>query len=239
MQLRQLCLRRALVFVFCFSLVFGPTASYAQDAAKPAPDTRVRKANYDLASRWTTAKVTKLVFDTAVQPHWLESGERFWYSYETSQGKKWWLVDPTKKAKTPLFDNAKMAALLTNLTHIPYDAQHLPIQTLKFAKNDSVFQFDATVPRDADIPGLKKEDATTVSGQGGNGNNRPEDQIDDPQQRRQQQGAGPTPSPTPRTRSCGGLLRRGRASSSSERHHWAKQRPRSGWTTGPTSRWST
>ena len=52
-----------------------PAASFAQDAAKPAPDNRVRKANYDLASRWTAAKVGKMVFDTAVTPRWLESGE--------------------------------------------------------------------------------------------------------------------------------------------------------------------
>src|SRR5205085_12053367 len=126
--------------------------SLAQGAAKPAPDNRVRKANYDLASRWTAAKVGKMVFDTAIAPHWLESADRFWYSYETNQGKKWWLVDPLKKTKTPLFDNAKLAALLTNLTRIPYGAQHLPIQTIKFIKGDTAFQFDANVPRDAEIP---------------------------------------------------------------------------------------
>ncbi len=200
MQLRHAFtrrLQRALVLVFCFSLIVTPALSFAQDAAKPAPDNRVRKANYDLASRWTAAKVGKMVFDTAVAPHWLESGDRFWYSYETNQGKKWWLVDPLKKAKTPLFDNAKLAALLTNLTRIPYDAQHLPIQTIKFIKGDTAFQFDATVPRDAEIPGLKKEDATTVSGRGSGSGNEPEGPQ---QQQRQQQNAQPTPSPTPRTR---------------------------------------
>ena len=144
-------IQRALVVLFCFSLGLTPAASFAQDAKAPA-DNRARKPNYDLASRWTTAKVTKLVFDTSVTPHWLESGERFWYSYETSQGKKWWMVDPPKKTKTPLFDNAKLAALLTGLTRIPYEAQHLPIATIKFIKNDSTLQFDANVPIDAEIP---------------------------------------------------------------------------------------
>ena len=72
------------------------------------------KANYELASRWTAAKVGKLVFDGQVQPRWLESGDRFWYAYETSQGRKWFIVDPALKTRKPLFDNAKMAALLTN-----------------------------------------------------------------------------------------------------------------------------
>ena len=60
-------------------------------------------------------------------PHWLEFSDRFWYDYETPAGRRWWIVDPIKKTKTPLFDNAKMAAQLTRILRTPYDAQHLPI----------------------------------------------------------------------------------------------------------------
>ena len=186
-------IQRALVLLFCFSLGFTPVASFAQDAKAPA-DNRARKANYDLASRWTTAKVGKLVFDTSVAPHWLESGDRFWYSYETSQGKKWWMVDPLKKTRTPLFDNAKMAALLTGLTRIPYEAQHLPINTIKFIKNDTALQFDANVPRDAEIPGLKNPEPPPTNRAG---QNREQDQT---QNQNQMQGAPGTQPPPPRTR---------------------------------------
>ncbi|HEY3135902.1 MAG TPA: DPP IV N-terminal domain-containing protein [Blastocatellia bacterium] len=148
-------IQRVIVTLFCLTLGLAPITAFAQEAKAPA-DNRVHKANYELASRWTIAKVNKLVFDTSVAPHWLESGDRFWYSYETSQGKRWWIVDPAKKSKTPLFDNAKMAALLTGITRIPYDSQHLPIATIKFIKNDTAFQFDANVPIDAEIPGVKK-----------------------------------------------------------------------------------
>ena len=184
-------IQRALVVLFCFSLGLTPVASFAQDAKAPA-DNRARKPNYDLASRWTTAKVTKLVFDTSVTPHWLESGDRFWYSYETSQGKKWWMVDPARKTKTPLFDNAKMAALLTGLTRIPYEAQHLPIATIKFIKNDTKLQFDANVPIDAEIPGVKKYEPPP-RGQQARGE---QDQNQDQQTQRT---AGAQP-PAPRTR---------------------------------------
>ncbi|HKA22670.1 MAG TPA: DPP IV N-terminal domain-containing protein [Blastocatellia bacterium] len=189
-QSLQRSVSRTLMFLFCFALGLQPVATFAQES-KQAVDTRVRKANYELASRWTTAKVNKLVFDTSVTPHWLESGERFWYSYETSQGKKWWMVDPAKKTKNPLFDNAKMAALLTNVTRIPYDAQHLPINTIKFIKNDTAFQFDANVPRDADIPGLKPpEPPPARSGQARGEQN---------QEQNQNQGTPGAP-PAPRTR---------------------------------------
>ncbi|MFY9554597.1 MAG: DPP IV N-terminal domain-containing protein [Blastocatellia bacterium] len=195
MQLRHASERlitRALVLLFCLSLGLTPVATFAQDIKAPA-DNRAHKANYDLASRWTTAKVTKLVFDTAVAPHWLESGERFWYSYETSQGKKWWIVDPAKKTKMPLFDNAKMAALLTGLTRIPYEAQHLPINTIKFIKNDTAFQFDANVPIDAEIPGVKKYEPPPIRGQQTRG------EQDQNQDQQTQRAPGTQPQP-PRTR---------------------------------------
>lgn len=81
------------------------TAAPAQDsrAQKAEPDNRVRRANYELAARWTPQKVGKMVFDTAVAPHWLESGDRFWYSYETSQGKSFiWLTRCAKQRRRSL-----------------------------------------------------------------------------------------------------------------------------------------
>jgi dipeptidyl-peptidase-4 len=134
--------------------------------------------NYELASRWMPSKVGKLVFDTNVTPRWAETSERFFYPFETAQGRKFYLVDPVKRSKTPLWDNAKVAAQLTNLTRIPYDAQHLPMSgraaggaagggegdgggtpppppMLKWAKNDTVIRFAIEVPKDAKIPGEK------------------------------------------------------------------------------------
>jgi dipeptidyl-peptidase-4 len=188
MQLRHECKRfthRLFILALCLSLIVTtllPTPLLAQDKAqKTEQDNRVQKANYDLASRWTTQKVGKMVFDTAVTPHWLETSDRFWYSYETSQGKKFYLVDPLKKTKAPLFDSAKMAAMLTSLTRIPYDAQHLPINSVRMVKKDSAFQFDISVPREAEIPGLKKEVETVAAGE----SSQPQDsdESDDPQQR--------------------------------------------------------
>lgn len=174
--------RRYLAFALCISLL-TPANLLAQDAAqKSDPGNRNQAPNYDLASRWTPQKVGKMVFDTAVTPHWLETGDRFWYSYETSQGRKFYLVDPLKKTKAPLFDSAKMAAQLTTLTRIPYDAQHLPFNSVRMIKKDSAFQFDVSVPREADIPGLKKETQAIAGGEQEN----PVDESDDPQQRGQQ-----------------------------------------------------
>jgi dipeptidyl aminopeptidase/acylaminoacyl peptidase len=156
---RQL-LGKRFVAALCFMLLFQSilsTGLYAQDG-KTQMDNRVQRANYELASHWTSQKVSKLIFDTAVIPHWLENEDRFWYSFETNQGKKFYLVDALRKSRSPLFDNAKMAAMLTNATRIPYDAQHIPIKNLKFIKKDTTLQFDVDVPKDAEIANLKKDE---------------------------------------------------------------------------------
>src|ERR1700683_3224532 len=132
------------------------TARSNADTPPKSEPVKVQKANYELATHWTSAKVGKLVFDRRVTPHWLESGDRFWYSYETSHGRHFYLVDPVKKTKAPVFDNARMAAMLTAITRTPYDSQHLPIRTIKFVKNDSTIEFEIQVEKDADINGAQK-----------------------------------------------------------------------------------
>src|SRR5688572_21010450 len=130
--------------------------------AQKAPASSATAApNYELAAAWTSQKVSKLVFDTSVTPRWLDASDRFWYSYNTRAGRRFMLVDPVKKTKGPLFDHAKMAAALTMITRIPYDAQHLPFSQVRFVKNDSAFEFDVQVPRDAVIPTAKPNAITT------------------------------------------------------------------------------
>jgi dipeptidyl-peptidase 4 len=154
-----------------------PPAAEAARALAAAPDRDLPTPNYDLASRWTSAKVGKYLFSTSVAPHWLEFSDRFWYSFETPAGQKWWVVDPIKKAKTPLWDNAKMAAQLTRILRTPYDAQHLPINQIKFTANDTKIQFTVTLPRDAKVENAAGEELTgqtqteenQVQGGGGRG----------------------------------------------------------------------
>ncbi|MGO9255834.1 MAG: DPP IV N-terminal domain-containing protein [Bryobacteraceae bacterium] len=140
----------------------GPAADNAPASTNPVPGAPSGpKANYELASRWTPTKVGKLVFDLAVTPHWLESGDRFWYSFENTRGRKFWMVDPVKKTRAYVFDPVKLAVSLTTATGIPYDSQHLPITVIRFVKNDSAIQFEVNVPKDAVIPGEKPKAATT------------------------------------------------------------------------------
>ena len=178
----KLFVRFALVLLLAVSAVpmAAPnpgSASAPAVAPAAAPDRTLPAANYDLAARWTSAKVGKYVFSTAVSAHWLEFSDRFWYDYETPAGKKWWVVDPVKKTKAPLWDNAKLAAQLTRILRTPYDAQHLPISAIKFFDNDTKIRFTVTLPREAKVENAAGEELTgetqteenQVQGGGGRG----------------------------------------------------------------------
>ena len=178
-----------LALAMVFAITAYPLAAPKQAAPQaPAParngtalERELPKANYDLASRWTSAKIGKLVFSTSITPHWLEFSDRFWYNYETPAGMKWWIVDPVKKAKVPMFDHAKLASQLTRMLRTPYDAQHLPFTTVKFIKNDTAIQFSVQLPRESkveDETGKELDGMTTTDqdeqqgGRGGRGAGR-------------------------------------------------------------------
>ena len=107
-----------------------------------AQQTYHQKANYDLASRFSPKKLEKMIFSTAVDPHWTKSGNKFWYMYETTAGKKWVVVDPVKMTKTAMFDNDKLAANLTRIVKDPFDGKHLSIENLKFVRDDNWIRFE-------------------------------------------------------------------------------------------------
>ena len=117
-----------------------------------------QRANYDLAARFSPKKLDKMIFSLSVDPHWLKQSNKFWYVYETSEGKQWMIVDPTKNEKKQLFDKEQLAAALTKIVKDPFDAQHLPIDSLKFIKDENWIQFEIKSSIDIDKPGaIKKE----------------------------------------------------------------------------------
>lgn len=107
------------------------------EAISPAP-----KANYQLAARFSPNKLKKIVYSTAVDPHWLKLGNQFWYEYETPGGKEWYLVNPVSKSKKKIFDNARLAAEITTIVRDPFDAQHLPLENLKFSADEKNITFE-------------------------------------------------------------------------------------------------
>ncbi|HSR37656.1 MAG TPA: DPP IV N-terminal domain-containing protein, partial [Phnomibacter sp.] len=120
-----------------------------------SPASAQQNGNYALAARLSPKKLEKLLFSTSVDAHWLKNGDRFWYMYQTTEGKQWWLVDDATGSKKPLFDNDKMAAEITKIVKDPFDGKHLPIDRIKFVKNESAFQFEVKSTEE-----IEKKDTT-------------------------------------------------------------------------------
>ena len=100
-----------------------------------------QKANFQLAEKFAPGKIKKMAGSTSVRPHWLHKSNKFWYSYKTSDGTNFYLVDPEKKQKRLLFDNLYMATELIKLLEKPFNEKNLPIKNIKFKKNNDLFTF--------------------------------------------------------------------------------------------------
>ncbi len=130
-------------FFFTLALLATVFPSFAQ------------QPNYALAERFSAKKVGQMVFSTQMRPNWFRDSDRFWYSWKTSEGTRYWLVDPAGGSKTELFDLEKLAMQVSEITRDPFEAKHLPLQNLKL-KDDKYFTFDIQSSRDT-----KDEDDTT------------------------------------------------------------------------------
>jgi len=121
-----------------------------------------QKANYTLAARFSPKKLDKMIFSLAVDPHWLKQSNKFWYTYETSEGKQWTIVDPVKNEKKAMFNRDKLAAELTSIIKDPFDGQHLPVDSIKFIKDENWIQFEVKssieINKEEEVKKNKEED---------------------------------------------------------------------------------
>jgi dipeptidyl-peptidase 4 len=126
-----------------------------------------QKANYNLAARFSPKKLDKMIFSLAVDPHWLKQSNKFWYTFETSEGKQWTIVDPIKNEKKPMFNRDKLAAALTSIIKDPFDGQHLPVDSIKFIKDENWIQFEVKssieINKEEEIKKETKTDSKTDS----------------------------------------------------------------------------
>jgi len=144
--------------VAAFALLVTPVAPagpalVAQEAAAEGEG----PANYELAARWAPYKVSDLIYDTSVNPRWIEGSEKFWYSFETSDGERYVIVDPEQGTKRELWDNDRIAAELTRITRDPYDGKHLPIRSIRFIDENTI-HFEVESSQDEEEEEGQEED---------------------------------------------------------------------------------
>ena len=116
-----------------------------------------RLPEYLQAEKFTKSKLSTMLFSTTVDPHWFQQGNSFWYHYKTSEGSFWWVVNPTAKTKTLLFDRDEIAAQLSEIVQDPFEAKHLPISNLKAKEDGRTFTFEVKSSREVKDKDGKKE----------------------------------------------------------------------------------
>jgi dipeptidyl-peptidase-4 len=138
------------------------------EAGTPTSPAPVTTPNYALEARFLPASVNQLAFDLSVTPHWFTLSDKFWYSYRTTDGTHYYIVDPVKKSKSLLWNNVKVAAALSTLTNFPYDAQHLPIRRLRLVDKDTHMRFEVEIRKDGVVPNEPEKKSVDDGSQQGN-----------------------------------------------------------------------
>lgn len=129
-----------------FCLMAAITNTHAQQ--REIKEHEKATPNYRLAAKFSQEKLKRLIFSTEITPNWLVLSDRFWYSYETSEGKNWFLADPATAGKQSLFNTVTMAARLNSIVKDPINARNLPIENLQFTEDEKAIRFEVTSTRD-------------------------------------------------------------------------------------------
>jgi dipeptidyl aminopeptidase/acylaminoacyl peptidase len=112
-----------------------------------AAQDKAPKANWELSDKFSPANLRSRVFTSAVNPRWLGQSDSLCYAWKDHTGSTFFLVVPTTKLKRPLFDQVKLAAQLSDLSHRAHDPQNLPFTSVTFAKDRKSFTFTSDSAR--------------------------------------------------------------------------------------------
>ena len=145
---------RKILLLILLALTAGNVAVKADNREEARERNRLA-----LAERFTAGKLENMLFSTTVDPHWFKSGEKFWYSYKTSEGTRWYIVDPAARKRSELFNHDKLAAELTEIMKDPFIAAQLPITNLEVDEDGYTFTFEVRSSQDAKPKKLSKEDS--------------------------------------------------------------------------------
>lgn len=105
-------------------------------------DAFAQKANFELAERFTTQMMEKMVGSTFVDAEWIENEDRFWYTFENSSGKNWYIVNATERSKSKLFDQEVIASKLAEIFNKPFNSKDLQLENFEYDTGSGLFEFE-------------------------------------------------------------------------------------------------
>jgi len=106
-----------------------------------AGEPRATGANFKLAYKYSPEFLKKFVYSTSVAPNWIGKTDSFWYEYRTSRGTQFYRVNPQQATREPLFDNARLATLLSEMTRKPLDPVLLPLANVSVNDDGNKMKF--------------------------------------------------------------------------------------------------
>ena len=90
--------------------------------------------DYARAEKNLGATTAALVSGSVGRPSWLDDG-RFWYRTTVANGSSFFVVDPGKKSREPIFDQARLAAALAAASGGRVEGNRLPFFAFELSKD--------------------------------------------------------------------------------------------------------
>jgi len=101
-----------------------------------------QKADFRSAEKYSNENLAKMVGSTSVRPVYLKDSDTFWYTYKTGDGEFYYLVDPVKKTREPLFDNYYLVSEINQKINKILNPLEPAIRKLEFKKDNKSFTFE-------------------------------------------------------------------------------------------------
>jgi len=101
-----------------------------------------QKADFRSAEKYSNENLAKMVGSTSVRPVYLKDSDTFWYTYKTGDGEFYYLVDPVKKTREPLFDNYYLVSEINQKINKILNPLEPNIRKLEFKKDNKSFTFE-------------------------------------------------------------------------------------------------
>lgn len=96
----------------------------------------MEETRYARAERLLSWHLDPLIAGDEVRPDWMRGGNRFWYRNKTGEGHEFILVDPEQNLQAPLFDHARLAAVMSEANDTSYIGRKLPFDDFEFTDEE-------------------------------------------------------------------------------------------------------
>ena len=127
------------------SLMLAAVAAASVANAQPTAGA-VTSADYARAEKFLAATLNPLVVGGTVTPTWMTGG-KFTYKSTTSDGSRFFVVDPIKKTRVAAFEHVAVAATLSKAAGGTYDAKKFPFQSIELTADGKSVSFDVETKR--------------------------------------------------------------------------------------------